>query len=88
MNSFVEFEENAQLAEVLDRVERGEQVTVLRHGQKVAMISPAPGRLTAEEVAKGTAAMQRILARREVLRSAGNGMSLAEIIEEKNAGRS
>jgi prevent-host-death family protein len=36
------FEAKTHFAELLDRVENGEEITITRHGKPVALLSPAP----------------------------------------------
>jgi prevent-host-death family protein len=41
METIVAFETETHLAEILDRVERGESLTITRHGKAVAHLVPA-----------------------------------------------
>jgi prevent-host-death family protein len=56
------FEAKNRLGQLLDDVERGEEVTITRHGKAVARLVP-PGRPNDRETAR--AAVQRIRARAE-----------------------
>jgi prevent-host-death family protein len=42
MESVCAFEAETHLGELLDRVERGESVTITRHGKPVAQLVPTP----------------------------------------------
>lgn len=71
------YEAKTHLAALLDRVERGERVTITRHGRPVAVLVPppgAPGRTAEEAVA---ALLQ---ARRG--RSLGEGLTVRDLIDE------
>lgn len=69
-------------SEILERVERGERVAVMREGRHVATIIPAE----AEQVSSEKA-VERILARRERIRLDGRGLSLKAILETRDEGR-
>jgi prevent-host-death family protein len=56
------FEAKNKLGQLLDLVERGEEVTITRHGKEVARIVPARSRPAREEAC---AAIQRIRERAE-----------------------
>ncbi len=43
MNEFGAFEAKNKLSALLDRVEKGEEITITRHGRPVARLVPAPG---------------------------------------------
>ncbi|HKK08623.1 MAG TPA: type II toxin-antitoxin system prevent-host-death family antitoxin [Gemmatimonadota bacterium] len=64
MSSVGAYEAKTRFSALLDRVERGERITITRHGREVAMLVPAPGapERTAEE------AIQALLDFREGLR--------------------
>lgn len=77
------FEAKTKLSELLDRVERGEEVMITRHGKPVA-------RLVADVSAKAelaTALRTRFEAAREKLRASGVTSTVAEIIEARDEGR-
>lgn len=72
-------EAKAHFAQLLDDVERGEEVTITRHGRPVAKLVGATPRRDPAELA---AAMDRIRAL-----SAGKHVTAEEIREWINAGR-
>lgn len=37
------YEAKTHLSQLLDRVERGERITITRHGKPVAVLTPVPG---------------------------------------------
>lgn len=37
------YEAKTHLSQLLDRAERGERITITRHGRAVALLGPAPG---------------------------------------------
>jgi prevent-host-death family protein len=44
------FEAKNKLSQLLDMVERGEEITITRHGRSVARLVPAGGTFSGEEV--------------------------------------
>jgi prevent-host-death family protein len=60
------FQAKNTLGSLLDRVERGEEVVITRHGKPVARLVPATGR-TQEDRETSKAALARIDARRREL---------------------
>lgn len=65
------------LAELLNRVERGERITITRHGRPVAQLVPAPGtpNLT---VAEAIAGLRTFRSRHEL----GEGLAVRDLITE------
>jgi prevent-host-death family protein len=59
MEEFGAFEAKNKLSELLDRVERGEEVTITRRGKPVAKLVPVTT-LTAADIERSRAAMERI----------------------------
>ena len=59
------FEAKNKLGELLDLVERGEEITITRHGKEVARLVPVRSIRSREE---GRAALRRIRARAEQAR--------------------
>ncbi len=55
MASVGAYEAKTHLAELLDRVERGERITITRHGRPVAELIPSTGapEVTVEEAIRG-----------------------------------
>lgn len=43
MSTIGAYEAKTHLSELLDRVERGETLTITRHGKPVALLGPVPG---------------------------------------------
>ncbi len=70
------YEAKTRLAELLDRVERGESLTITRKGKPVARLVPARDSPTREDVAR---ALADIAALREELRSGGIRATREEI---------
>jgi prevent-host-death family protein len=75
------------IAELLDRVERGEEITVTRDGRPVARIMPVPRQVTLaaadpdeERRARMDEAIRKIKAAREGLTP--GGLSIREMIDE------
>ena len=74
------FEAKTHLSALLDRVERGEQVTITRHGKAVAKLVPA-GEF---DRAEARALVQRMLAR---AKAEGASATLDEVREWRDEGR-
>lgn len=73
-------EAKAKLSELLARAERGEEITVKRHGKAVARIVPPKPELTYEE---RLAAHEKWLAwRREHGPTLGPGLTIKDLINE------
>jgi prevent-host-death family protein len=77
------YEAKTRLAELLDRVERGEAVTITRRGVPVARLVPAqPAKPSAEE------AVRQLFALREKLKAAGvQPFTHEEIVDLIQTGR-
>jgi antitoxin (DNA-binding transcriptional repressor) of toxin-antitoxin stability system len=74
-----------RLAELLDRVERGEEVIITRHGRPVAKLSrTGPGHNVA---AARVAAAALMKLREEIAEEAGGPFSLSEILALRDDGR-
>ncbi len=60
MSSVGAYEAKTHLAELLDRVERGERITITRHGTPVAQLVPAVGApaVTVDEAIRGIRAFR------------------------------
>lgn len=85
------FEAKTKFSELLDRVERGEEVVVTRHGKTVARIVP-DGPLDADaerkvREAKAAELKAEFARAREMLRSEGVSLTRDEIIELRDLGR-
>lgn len=72
------FEAKTKLSELLDMVERGEEVTITRHGEPVAKLVPVRGDA---EQARVKALIEEIKETRKGL-TLGGGISIKELIEE------
>lgn len=77
MSTIGAYEAKTHLSELLDRVERGERLTITRHGKPVALLVPVPGApdRTVDE------AIQDILAERRG-RRLGPELSVRDLIQE------
>jgi prevent-host-death family protein len=73
-----------RLSELLDRVERGEQIVITRHGRPVARLVPEGRR----DVTEALAALDRITARRQALAERGVRTTQADIRAMRDEGRS
>jgi len=74
-----------RLAELLDRVERGEEVVITRHGRPVAKLSrTGPGHNVTAARAAANALMKL---REEIAEEAGGSFSLDEILALRDEGR-
>lgn len=74
-----------RLAELLDRVERGEEVVITRHGRPVAKLSrTGPGHNVAAARAAANALMKL---REEIAEEGGGPFSLDEILALRDEGR-
>ena len=71
------FEAKTKFSELLDRVERGEEIIITRHGKPVARIVPHEGRRDEEEIRKAIEDIRRL--RREVSLS---GLDWRELRDE------
>jgi prevent-host-death family protein len=77
MDSVGAFEAKTHLSDLLDRVSRGEKITITRHGVPVAMLVPVEDtgpRLTHHEVVDGMRALRK--------RMKPDSMSLREMLNE------
>lgn len=72
------FEAKTKLSELLDMVERGEEITITRHGEPVAKLVPVRGDA---ERARVKALIEEIKETRKGL-TLGGGVSIKELIEE------
>ena len=77
MESVGSFEAKTHLSALLDRVAKGEKITITRHGVPAAVLVPVGGaetRLTHKEIVEGMRALRR--------RVRPGKMSVREMIEE------
>jgi len=71
------FEAKTHLSELLDRVSKGETITITRHGAPAAMlvpVGPAGKKLTHREIVEGMRALRK--------RTKPDGMTVREMVEE------
>src|SRR4051794_23559705 len=77
------YDAKARLSELLDRVQRGEQIVITRHGKPVARLVPEGG----HDRAAAHAAVARIRALRAKLAAEGVDMSDDELRALRDEGR-
>jgi prevent-host-death family protein len=71
------YEAKTHLSALLDRVERGERVTITRHGRAVAVLAPPPG-VPDRTAAEAVAALLELRRGRRL----GTGLSIRDLIDE------
>lgn len=84
------FEAKTKFSELLDRVERGEEIVVTRHGKTVARIVPDGPLAEAERKAREARAEEikaEFARAREMLRREGVSLTRDEIVELRDLGR-
>jgi prevent-host-death family protein len=77
------YDAKTRLSELLDRVEKGEQIVITRHGKPVARLVPEGG----PNVAEALAALERITARRKEMAARGIRITQDEIRAMRDEGR-
>jgi prevent-host-death family protein len=77
------YDAKTRLSELLDRVEKGEQIVITRHGRPVARLVPE----RSDDVAQAIDALDRITARRERLAHRGVQITSDEIRAWRKEGR-
>ena len=82
MNEIGAFEAKNTLGALLDRVERGEEIVITRHGRPVARLVPSAGAIDREQA---NAAAQRIRSR---ARTVTGGYDWESVKQDRDAGRS
>src|SRR5262245_1347801 len=73
------YEAKTHLAELLDRVEGGETITITRHGKPIAKLVPASGGVARPDVRKAVEEMKRF--RDEHGPLLGPGLTIRDLIE-------
>ncbi len=69
------YEAKTHLPALLDRVEKGERITITRHGRAVAVLAPvAPARMTVEEAIAGIRELRKDMRL--------DGLRIRDLIEE------
>jgi prevent-host-death family protein len=77
------YDAKTRLSELLDRVERGEQIVITRHGKPVARLVPEGG----HNVADALAAVEALVRCRKELAARGVRVTQAEIRAMRDEGR-
>jgi prevent-host-death family protein len=85
MPTYGAFEAKNRFSELLDRVERGEEVVITRRGKPVARLVPQTDH--AGEEARRRDALERLRRTREMLKSRGVTFTTAEILALRDEGR-
>ena len=83
LSSVGAYDAKTRLSELLDRVERGEQIVITRHGRPIARLIPERSR----DIAQAIDALNRITARRERLAQQGVQITRDEIRAWRAEGR-
>lgn len=83
LSSVGAYDAKTRLSELLDRVERGEQIVITRHGRPIARLVPERSR----DIAQAVDALDRITARRERLAQQGVQITRDEIRAWREDGR-
>jgi prevent-host-death family protein len=77
------YDAKSRLSELLDRVEKGEEIIITRHGKPIARLVPEGGR----NVAEAFAALERITARRKKMAARGLRITQDDIRAMRDEGR-
>jgi prevent-host-death family protein len=77
------YDAKTRLSELLDRVERGEQIVITRHGKPIARLVPEGG----HNVADALAAVDELTRQRKELAARGVRVTQAEIRAMRDEGR-
>ncbi|HEV2363234.1 MAG TPA: type II toxin-antitoxin system prevent-host-death family antitoxin [Caulobacteraceae bacterium] len=84
-NSIPSHQAKTHFAQLLDRVEKGEELTITRHGRRVARLAPAGPE---HDIGAARRTFEEIFAARQRMASAGIApFSIKEILELRDAGR-
>lgn len=75
----------ARLSELLDRVERGEEVVITRYGRPVAKLSRTGSNQNTSAARAAAAALMTL--REQIAEEAGSPFSVAEILALRDEGR-
>ena len=78
------YEAKTHLSDLLDRVERGEELVITRRGRPVARLIPA---LPTNDIEKARTAVKELFEIREQIRARRGPVSLEEIIAMRDEGR-
>ena len=77
------YDAKTRLSELLDRVERGEQIVITRHGKPIARLIPEGG----HDRAAALAAIQELTRSRKELAARGVRFTTKEILAMRDEGR-
>jgi prevent-host-death family protein len=77
------YDAKSRLSELLDRVEKGEEIIITRHGKPIARLVPEGG----HNVAEAFAALERITARRKKMAARGVRITQDEMRAMRDEGR-
>ena len=77
------YEAKTRLSELLDRVEKGEELVITRHGTAIARLVPEGS----VDVAAARAALERVFARADAIAARTGMFTHEEIIEMRDEGR-
>ncbi len=77
------YEAKTRLADLLDRVERGEQIVITRHGKPIARLVPEGH----PDMAAAHAALERIFARRDSMAERYGRLTHDELMAMRDEGR-
>jgi prevent-host-death family protein len=77
------YDAKTRLSELLDRVERGEQIVITRHGRPIARLVPEGG----HNVADALAAVEELTKLRKELAARGVHITQADIRAMRDEGR-
>ena len=83
LSSVGAYDAKTRFSELLDRVEKGEQIIITRHGRPIARLVPEGAR----NVARALEALDRITARRKRLAVQGLRVTQSEIRAWRDEGR-
>jgi prevent-host-death family protein len=78
------YEAKTHFAQLIERVERGERVTITRRGKAVAEVRPAGGAPSSDEFERATARLDELRRNRPARRRA---LTAAEIVAARSEGR-
>lgn len=77
------YEAKTRLADLLDRVQRGEQIIITRHGKPVARLVPEGQ----PDMAAAHAALERLFARRDAMAERYGRLTHDELMAMRDEGR-
>ncbi len=81
--SYTAFDAKNRLGELLDRVYRGQEITITRHGIEIARVIPIERGRTLQI----RPAMKRVKTLRDEIRASGKSLSVKDILGYREEGR-